>query len=376
MHIEIPLDVITAPGTEIDVSASRSSTRPGPDPEAIAQAAELLRAARSPIVVLGGGSIDAPEQARALVDRLGAPTLLTINAKGMLPRGHALSLGSSMPMKPTLDALQSADVVLAIGTELGETDTLLFYDQLKITGKVIRIDIEAEQLTRNVLPGIGLCCDARLAMIALFDALGDFKPDIEAARTRVSDLRRSSFELVSEDYHRHGQFLDAVNEALPGVIVVGDSTQPVYGGNLTYEPDMPRSYFNSSTGYGTLGYGLPAAFGAKLACPDRPVVSLIGDGGIQFTIGDLATGVELGLPVPVLIWNNQGYGEIKQYMVDRAIPRIGVDIYTPDFQLLAKGFGCNAVIAENFDQLREYLGEADSADRPTIIEIDESSFSG
>ena len=375
VHIEIPLDVITAPGSEIEVSASRSSTRPGPDPEAIAQAAELLRAARSPMVVLGGGSIDAPDEARALVDRLGAPTLLTINAKGMLPRGHGLSLGSSMPLKPTLDALQSADVVLAIGTELGETDTLLFYDQLKITGQVIRIDIEAEQLTRNVLPGIGLCCDARLAMIALFNALEGFKPDIEAVHARVAKLRRQSFDLVTEDYHRHGQFLDAVNQALPGVIVVGDSTQPIYGGNLTYEPDAPRSYFNSSTGYGTLGYGLPAAFGAKLACPDRPVVSLIGDGGIQFTIGDLATGVELGLPVPVLIWNNRGYGEIKQYMVDRAIPRIGVDIYTPDFQLLAKGFGCNTVLAENYNQLRGSLEEAVAADRPTIIEIDESSIS-
>ena len=110
-------------------------------------------------------------------------------------------------------------------------------------------------------------------------------------------------------------------EALPGVIVAGDSTQPVYGANLFYEPAGPSSWFNSSTGYGTLGYGLPAAMGAKLACPDRPVVALIGDGGIQFTIGELATAVELGLALPILLWNNRGYGEIKQYMLDRGIPR-------------------------------------------------------
>jgi len=159
---------------------------------------------------------------------------------------------------------------------------------------------------------------------------------------------------------------------LPGVIVVGDSTQPVYGGNLSYEPAEPHSYFNSSTGYGTLGYGLPAALGAKLGAPERPVVALIGDGGIQFTIGELATAVELGLPVPILIWNNHGYGEIKQYMADRNIPQIGVDIYTPDFQTIARGFGCAALRAESFAHLERSLREAVTAKGPTVIEIDEA----
>ena len=374
VHIEIPLDVITAPGTEIEVGARRTSTKPGPDPDAITRAAKLLRGAKNPVVVLGGGSVGGPDEARALVDRLGAPTLLTVNAKGMLPREHPLNLGSTMPLKPTLDALQSADVVLAVGTELGETDTLLFYDQLKIAGQVIRIDIEAEQLTRNVLPGIGLCCDAKLAMTALFDALDGFEADHEAAHSRVEELRCASFALVSADYNRHGQFLDFVRQTLPAVVVVGDSTQPVYGGNFTYEPDHPRRYFNSSTGYGTLGYGLPAAFGAKLARPDLPVVALIGDGGIQFTLSELATGVELGLPVPVIIWNNQGYGEIKQYMIDREIPCIGVDIHTPDFQLLAQGFGCNTALAESYAHLEACLQKAVAVDRPTVIEISDSAI--
>ena len=373
VHIELPLDVITAPAGDMNQAVHRSFNRPGPDPAAIARAAELLRGADNPMLVLGGGTVHAPDAARRLVERLGAPTLLTINAKGMLPSGHELSLGSSMPLAPTLDALQSADVVLAIGTELGETDTLLFYDQLKLTGQTIRIDIEAEQLTRNVLPGIGICCDAGLAMAALADALEGFEPDIEAARKRVAELRRASFELVSPEYSLHGRFIDFVTETLPGVVIVGDSTQPVYGGNFTYEPDSPRSYFNSSTGYGTLGYGLPAAFGARLARPDRPVVALIGDGGIQFTLSELATAVELALPVPVLIWNNQGYGEIKQYMVDREIPTIGVDIHTPDFQMLARGFGCYAAVADSYAQLAECLREAVAADRPTVIEIDQSA---
>lgn len=189
-------------------------------------------------------------------------------------------------------------------------------------------------------------------------------------------MRAQAAELLPPAYKVHHRFLDLVADALPGVIIVGDSTQPVYGGNLTYEPAVPRSYFNSSTGYGTLGYGLPAAFGAKLAIPERPVAALIGDGGIQFTIGELASGVELGLPVPVLVWNNRGYGEIKRYMADRDIPEIGVDIYTPDFQTVARGFGCHAVQAESFAHLKDTLHRAVRADRPTVIEIEEAAALG
>jgi acetolactate synthase-1/2/3 large subunit len=165
----------------------------------------------------------------------------------------------------------------------------------------------------------------------------------------------------------------AVQQALPGVIVVGDSTQPVYSANLFYEPEQPRSYFNSSTGYGTLGYALPAALGAKLARSERPVVALIGDGGLQFTMGELATAVELALPLPILLWNNRGYGEIKRYMAERSIPQIGVDIYTPDFLTIARGFGCRAERAETLEQLRQLLREARQAAGPTLIEIDEEA---
>ena len=131
-------------------------------------------------------------------------------------------------------------------------------------------------------------------------------------------------------------------QALPDAIIVGDSTEPVYAGNQFYRPERPRSWFNSTTGYGTLGYALPAAIGAKLAAPDRPVVALIGDGGLQFTLPELASAVEAGLPVIVLLWNNHGYGEIKTYMVERGIPPIGVDIYTPDLVAIARAYGCAA----------------------------------
>jgi acetolactate synthase-1/2/3 large subunit len=373
VHIELPLDVITADADHVRRTAVPISGRPGPDPAMIAEAARLLRQARRPLVVFGGGAQDAAASARRVVELLSAPTVTTINGKGILPPDHPLSLGSTLPQPPVLDELTHADVVLAVGTELGETDTLLFDSRLQLTGKVIRIDIDPEQLTRNVLAEVAILSDADLALQALAHALEGVEVDGAAATARVQGLRAQLQALLSGPQRIHQRFMAAVQQALPGVIVAGDSTQPVYSANLSYQAERPRTYFNSSTGYGTLGYALPAALGAKLAEPEKPVVALIGDGGLQFTIGELATAVELGLPLAILVWNNRGYGEIKRYMAERGIPQIGVDIYTPDFLAIARGFGCRAAHAVSLAELQAQLREAQQASGPTVIEIDEAT---
>jgi len=277
VHIELPLDVIAEPAGALRRQACPIPDRPGPNPEAIEAAADLLRQAHDPIVVLGGGVQDAAGQARRLVDRLGAPVVLTINAKGVLPKGHSLNIGSQLPNASVLKALQSADVVLAVGTELSETDTLLFNERLKLMGKLIRVDIESEQLSRNALAALPICADAGLTLDALYRALAGQQAHFERSGRIVAELRQRCDEDLPDNYRPHQRMMDVIDQALPGAIIVGDSTQPVYGANLFYEPDLPRSYFNSSTGYGTLGYALPAALGAKLAAGARPVVSLKGN---------------------------------------------------------------------------------------------------
>ena len=164
----------------------------------------------------------------------------------------------------------------------------------------------------------------------------------------------------------------AMGHALPDARFVGDSTQTVYSGNHLVELDGARRWFNASTGYGTLGYGLPAAIGAKLAEPQRPVISLMGDGGIQFTLPELASAVEARVGIIVLLWNNAGYGEIKRYMQRRDIEPIGVDIYTPDLLAIARGFGCAAERARDHAHLAELLRDAPE-DRPLIIEVQEAA---
>ena len=376
VHIEIPINVITAPADHVGRKLGAIPNRPAPSPEVILRAVEVLKAAHRPLILFGGGAADAGAEAVALAQALDAPVACTINAKGVLPKGHPLSVGSNQSLAPVRELLLNSDVVLAIGTEFGETDYDVFFDgNLRIEGTLIRIDIDPEQLNSNVVADVAILSDARLALSALLAELGKgnvYSPESPGTR-RASEVRALLEGQWPPAWRGQRRTLEILQDALPNVIVVGDSTQPVYAGNHLYDASVPRSWFNSATGYGTLGYALPAAVGAKLAAPDRPVVALIGDGGIQFTLPELASAVEAKASIIVLLWNNCGYGEIKRYMQNRGIPVIGVDIYTPDFLTLASGFGCDAHRASSFEHLHQLLQTAARADRPTVIEVREDA---
>jgi acetolactate synthase I/II/III large subunit len=376
VHIEIPIDVITAPADHVTRKLGAIPSRPAPCPYAVARAVEVLNAAQRPLICLGGGAVDAGVEAVALVEALDAPTVCTINAKGLLPRGHPLALGSNGSLAPVRELLLDSDVVLAIGTELGETDYDVFFDgNLRVGNTLIRIDIDSEQLNRNFVADVAILSDARLAMRELLVRLGPRKAHSSDSpgKRRTTGVRAHLEAQWPLAWRGQRRTLAILQDALPNAIVAGDSTQPVYSGNHLYDANHPRSWFNSSTGYGTLGYGLPASVGAKLAAPDRPVVALIGDGGIQFTLCELASAVEADAPIIILLWNNRGYGEIKRYMQNNNIRAIGVDIYTPDFLALAGGFGCHAERASSFEHLRLLLQAAARAERPTVIELREDA---
>ncbi|KTC05912.1 hypothetical protein B1F73_20235 [Pseudomonas syringae] len=372
VHIELPLDIIVASAAHMTLQPRQIIDRPAPDPTAIARAAARLRSARRPLLLLGGGCVAAMEQVRELAARLDAPTALTINAKGLLPAGHPLLLGSNQSLMPVRQLALDADVVLAIGTELGETDYDVVFDgNFRIGGELIRIDIDAGQLTRNHPPSLAILSDATAAISVLLAEL-----PVRAANKASPGAQRTAAaqEQLAEGFSawaHYRKLFECVLEVLPEARFVGDSTQTVYSGNHLVELDSPRRWFNASTGYGTLGYGLPAAIGARLAEPSRAVISLMGDGGIQFTLPELASAVEARVGIIVLLWNNQGYGEIKRYMERRDITPLGVDIHTPDFLTIARGFGCVAERARDYQHLQALLREAPD-DRPLIIEIEEA----
>ncbi len=376
VHIEIPLDVLVENADALLGSKPISVARAGAAPSAIKQMTQLLASAKRPLILAGGGAIDAAPALTRLAETLGAPVALTINAKGMLPAAHPLLIGSTQTLVATRALVAEADVVLAIGTELAETDyDVTFAGGFEIPGALLRIDIDPDQTVRNYTPHVALVADAQIATEALLAELDSKELPLRNTDWGSQRVARLWAELApSWDAATRAQtlFLSTILETLPGAIMVGDSTQPVYSGNLTLNLDHPRRWFNSSTGYGTLGYALPAAIGAWLGRGDgQPVVCLIGDGGLQFSLPELASAVEARTPIIVLLWNNQGYEEIKKYMVNRAIEPVGVDIYTPDFVGVAKALGCAAERIEGIEPLRNALLAASDRQGPTLIEIDQ-----
>jgi acetolactate synthase-1/2/3 large subunit len=367
VHIEIPVDVIT---TELLMPAEPwpEFSRPGPDPTYIDQAVELLNAARRPLIFLGGGAVDASTEVRSCAETLNAPVVNTVAAKGIMPGEHELCLDCVMAYRPVREVIKDADVVLAVGTEFSETDRYGDERPLEITGKLIRVDIDPTQLARNHLPTVAIQSDATLALRAISNKL-ESRVSSKGART-VVDVRHALQEL-----NIHKNFLDNLRQVLPQeTIVAGDSTQPVYAGNSFMPMSQPRSWITSTTGYGTLGYGLPAAIGAKLGHPDKPVVAIVGDGGLMFTLPELASAVQERLSIPIIVWNNEGYGEIRDYMTEQQIKLVGVDLYTPDFSLLAKGFGCPGARARDMPHFRILLESALTHPGPSIIEVMENAF--
>ncbi|ANH99707.1 hypothetical protein A8L59_20580 [Pseudomonas koreensis] len=383
VHIEIPLDVLVEEADELLASVPVHIDRAGAAPAAVRRMTELLAGAQRPLILAGGGAIDAAAELTELAELLDAPVALTINAKGMLPSSHPLLIGSTQSLVATRALVADADVVLAIGTELAETDyDVTFAGGFEIPGKLLRIDIDADQTVRNYPPHVALVADSRNAAQALLSALAH-QPLAERrndwGQVRAARLRDDLAATWDAPTLAQTRFLETVLHELPDAVFVGDSTQPVYTGNLTFNPERPRRWFNSSTGYGTLGYALPAAIGAWLGGSIEggarpPVVCLIGDGGLQFTLPELASAVEARTPVIILLWNNQGYEEIKKYMVNRAIEPVGVDIYTPDFIGVAKALGCAAEAISSVEQLRGALRAATDRQGPTLIEIDQSQW--
>jgi acetolactate synthase-1/2/3 large subunit len=367
VHIELPINVMLADASHLTVPESPMRLAP-PEPgyEEIIWAADLLNAATSPVILAGGGAKWSAQEITALAERLDAPVVMTTNGRGILPPGHPLAVSISASFRASRELIAGADVVLALGTEFGPTDYDMYEDGFfEIPGRLIRVEIDPMQMTRGALPEIGIVGDAQSAAGDLVELVEERTRGgaARAAKAREEGSKRDLSDQMRGDLH----ILDMVRDTLPGVIFAGDSTQLVYAGNLGFESAAPAQYFNSATGYGTLGYGLPAGIGAKAGNPDAPVVVLAGDGGVQFSISELASAKDAKLPVILLLHDNKGYGEIKTYMVSQNIPPLGVDLYTPDFVAIGKAYGWHAERVGDLDGLKAALLAGAASAEPVMI---------
>jgi acetolactate synthase-1/2/3 large subunit len=294
---------------------------------------------------------------------------MTTNARGLLPPGHPLAVAMSASLEPVRALIGAADVVLAVGTEIGPTD----YDMYGVSefpppANLIRIDIDAAQMNRSATPRIGLCGEAAHTLQLLLERnLGAPRPG--AGTDAAAATRLQALAALSPVYQGHLRLLELIRDTLPDAVLVGDSTQLVYAGNLGFAAARPGSWFNSATGYGTLGYALPASTGAGLAAPDRPIVCLVGDGGLQFSLGELAVLRDVDAWTAIIIWNNRGYGEIRSSMMAAGIRPTGVDVQPPDFALLAAAYGYTHRLIETPEALAEALAQFGRRRQVILLEI-------
>ncbi|RAG83993.1 acetolactate synthase [Streptacidiphilus pinicola] len=371
VHLEIPLDLLdeTAP---VRIAAPLAMPVSLPDPAALAAAARLLTQAQRPLIVAGGGAAGAAAELRQLAERLGAPVVTTANGKGVLPDAHPLAIGAGLHHAAVRALAAGSDVILAVGTELAPAD--LWYGPLEPGGPLIRIDVDAKATTANAVPDVAVVADAAAALSVLLGQLRPLPPGPARAATERAATARAGLQA---DARTEGNRWLGLTAALAGAlgpegVFAGDSTMACYYGALSNLPaHRPRSFLYP-TGLGTLGYGLPAAIGAKLARPDAPVVALHGDGGLMFTVAELAAAAALRLPLPVVVVDNGGYGEIRAEMADRDDPVHAVELPAPDFVTLARSLGCHGVRAADAAAVAAALPAALATDRPTLIHVPES----
>lgn len=295
------------------------------------------------VILAGGGTRGAEDELRKLAEMLDAPVVQTANARGAM-HGHRLCVPASPSLAAVRTLIASADQVLAVGTELGPTDYDVYAKGgLPDLSGMIRIDICADQLGRHAAK-MPIKAEAKAMMAALLPMI--MPANREGSRRAETTRTQARAELATlyEPMPDQLAMVEAIRDAMPGAIIVGDSTQPVYAANLYYDHDRPRGWFNAATGYGALGFAPGAAVGAALAAPGTPVVCLIGDGGLQFSPGELRTAVDEKLPITYVIWNNSGFREIAEAMRQSKVPVLGCDPSPLDMEHFA--MACDMVFAQ------------------------------
>ena len=366
VHIEVPFDVLEQSWSGRPETTTKADVLQA-DPAALVRAAEVLAAAAQPLIIAGGGAVDAQAEVTALAEALGAPVATTVNGKGVVDEAHRLSVGASIRLRALQKAAADSDALLVVGTELGDSD--LWGGQIR--GRtVIRCDIDKGQLDKNCPADHALLGDAAATLAALRQSLPERQPSATASE-RAATLRAACAAEAMTDAGPYAEINAAVRAALPAdAVLTGDSSQVTYFGSVHFfDLPAPRR-FCYSPGYATLGYGLPAGLGAAIGRPGAAVAVLLGDGALMFSVQELMTLVEQRLPVPVVVVDNGGYQEIKDQEAARGIPPIGVELRTPDLAALAVAMGARGVRSTSTAELTELVGGALGADGPTLIHFD------
>lgn len=379
-HDFAPDDFRCDPGT-----TSIPARRARPDAADIEHAASLIRTAKRPLLLVGGGiHLSSGYTAlQALAEAQSIPVAHTMSGKGGIACSHPLSAGLfGRYSRIANDLIASADLLIVVGCKLGEIATKRF-SLLPADTRIIHLDIVAEEIGRTSRADVPLWCDARCGLEDLFAALAD---DAKAARAARADyvaevpvrmrkwLDDARPRLESDERPINmARLINELNKALPADgILVADGGFAGHWTGLLFDTKAPGRNFVPDRGFASIGYGLPGAMGAQLAAPGRKVVGVTGDGGFNMMIGELETARRIGLPFTLFVVNNAASGYVKalQHAMYGAGNYQSSDLHELDYAKLARDFGCNGVRVEDPADLAGAIrtGFA-STDRPTIVDV-------
>jgi acetolactate synthase-1/2/3 large subunit len=396
--VDVPMDVFSAeidaaPFTRLE-AGTRSIKRPSIDSATAKDLVRALGEATSPVIHAGGGIIlaNAADELRAFVDHMGIPVSHSLMGKGVLPDDHPLVLGMTGFWGTELvnQTCLAADWILALGTRFKEADSSSWYRDYTFNippTKLIHIDIEASEIARNYPVEVGAVADLKLALSALLEAAREVYPNgrkpggivdrISAFRREFAERNRAiqrsdAFPMMPE------RILSDVRELLPrDAIITTDVGWNKNGVGQQFPIYTPGSLLTPG-GYATMGFGPPAAIGAKIADPSRVVISLVGDGGFGQNPSALATAAEHNLAIIWLVMNNNAFGTIAGLQKAHFGTTHGtvfnggdsdVKHFKPNYAEIARAYGCEGERVESAAQLAPALRRALSSGRPFVLDV-------
>ncbi|MFT0877497.1 thiamine pyrophosphate-dependent enzyme [Rhodopseudomonas sp. G2_2311] len=363
--LEMPWDVFTQ-ATETGAAQKLDLIAPpAPDPDRVAAAAKLIAASKRPMIFVGAGALEAGDEILELAEMIDAPVVAFRSGRGIVSNRHELGL----TFAAAYQLWPQTDLIIGIGTRM-ELPTTFRWPFRPEGLKSVRIDIDPAEM-RRFAPDAAIVSDSKAGARALADAVS--KAGYSKTKGRRDEIRAATATTNEEIQAIQPQmsYLKILREVLPDDAIVTDELSQVgFASWYGFPIYQPRTFLTS--GYqGTLGSGFPTALGAKVACPDKPVVAITGDGGFMFGVQELATAVQYNIGVVTLVFDNSAYGNVRRDQVNLFDGRVvASDLVNPDFVKLAESFGVGAERVTSPDHFRPALERALAAGGPQLIAID------
>src|SRR6516162_9670952 len=363
--LEMPWDIFTARAEVAAAKVFETFPAPLPDADHVKDAAMLIAASKRPMIFVGSGAIDAREAVLELAETIDAPVVAFRSGRGIVSNAHELGL----TMAAAYRLWPEIDLMIGIGTRL-ELPTMSRWPCRPSGLKSIRIDIDPVEM-RRYGPDVAVISDANAGTLELLGAVR--RVGYRKSVSRRATIREATAAAQKDIQRVQPQmaYLTILREVLPpNAIVMDELSQVGFASWYGFPVYEPRTFITS--GYqGTLGSGFPAALGAKVANPDRPVVAITGDGGFMFGVQELATAVQFNIGVVTLVFNNNAYGNVRRDQRTRFDGRVvASDLVNPDFVKLAESFGVGAVRVTSPEGFRPALENALADGGPYLIDIE------